>query len=100
MGGTKNFTTVRKSAVTLISSATCTRGFQGVKFRVKKLHKYTSLGKAHLLIWHRLVVGTRKELCVSEELKMFEAWTHLINSQWKDLKKLPSPPVPQKQLYL
>lgn len=63
-------------------------------FRVRKIHKYTFLGRALRLIWHRLAVGTRKELGMSEELKVFEAWTH--QSRAEGPKEAAKPPCASK----
>lgn len=75
--GTNKITTVRKTLLHSSPLQHAQRGLRDVMFRVRKIHKYTFLGRASLLIWHRLAVGTRKELGMSEELKVFEARTHL-----------------------
>lgn len=76
--GTNRTATIRKSSVTFITSTICTRRLLSCEIQSEKnTWIHLCLGRPHLLIWHRLAVRTRKELGMSEGLKMFEAWTHL-----------------------
>lgn len=46
-----------------------TEPFEKRNSELKNIYAYSSLGRANLLSWHRLAVGTRKEQGASEELK-------------------------------